>query len=54
VRTAMVLERQTPEALDRIHRAIRENAERFAHAGAYDIAWPAVIASARKQAAPAT
>lgn len=54
VRTAMVLERQTPEALDRIHRAIRENAERFAHAGVYDIAWPAVLASARKPASPAT
>jgi SAM-dependent methyltransferase len=48
VRTAAVLERQTPEALDRIHRAIREGAERFMQNGAYEMAWPAVLAAARK------
>jgi SAM-dependent methyltransferase len=48
VRTSMVLERQTPAALDRIHQSIRDGAERFAHDGAYEIAWPAVLASARK------
>jgi SAM-dependent methyltransferase len=48
VRTAMVLERQTPNALNRINGAIREGAERFARGGAYEIAWPAVLAAARK------
>jgi ubiquinone/menaquinone biosynthesis C-methylase UbiE len=48
VRTSMVLERQAPDALDRIHRAIREDAERFAHEGAYKMAWPSVLAAARK------
>ena len=35
VRTAAVLERQTPDAIDRIHRAIREGAERFTRDGTY-------------------
>jgi SAM-dependent methyltransferase len=48
VRTAAVLERQTPAAIDRIHRAIREGAERFMRDGAYEVAWPAVLAAARK------
>src|SRR5271166_2855607 len=48
VRTSMVLERQTPDALDRINGAVREGAERFARGGAYEIAWPAVLAVARK------
>ena len=52
VRTAMVLERQTPDALDRIHRAICESAERFVRGGAYEIAWPAMLAAARKPNAP--
>jgi SAM-dependent methyltransferase len=52
VRTSMLLERQTPAALDRIHQAIRDNAERFAHDGAYEIAWPAVLAAARKPSQP--
>jgi SAM-dependent methyltransferase len=52
VRTAMVLERQTPEALDRIRRAIRESGERFARDGAYQLKWPAVIAAARKPNPP--
>ena len=33
MRTAAVLERQTPDAIDRIHRAIREGAERFMRDG---------------------
>jgi ubiquinone/menaquinone biosynthesis C-methylase UbiE len=48
VRTAAVLERQTPDAIDRIHRAIREGAERFKRDGGYEMAWPAVLAAARK------
>jgi SAM-dependent methyltransferase len=52
VRTSMLLERQTPAALDRIHQAIRDNAERFAHDGAYEIAWPAVLAAERKPSQP--
>ena len=48
VRTAAVLERQTPDAIDRIHRAIREGAERFTRDGTYEMAWPAVLAEARK------
>ena len=48
VRTSMVLERQTPDARERIHRAIHQGAERFAHSGAYEIAWPAALAVARK------
>jgi ubiquinone/menaquinone biosynthesis C-methylase UbiE len=48
VRTAAVLERQTPDAIDRIHRAIREGAERFMRDGTYEMAWPAVLAAARK------
>jgi hypothetical protein len=46
--TAAVLERQTPDAIDRIHRAIREGAERFMRDGTYEMAWPAVLAAARK------
>ena len=48
VRTAAVLERQTPDAIDRIHRAIREGAERFMRDGGYEMAWPAVLAAARR------
>ena len=48
VRTAAVLERQTPDAIDRIHRAIREGAERFTRDGTYEMPWPAVLAAARK------
>jgi len=47
-RTAAVLERQTPDAIDRIHRAIREGAERFTRDGTYEMPWPAVLAAARK------
>jgi SAM-dependent methyltransferase len=48
VRTSMLLERQAPAARDRIHQAIRDAATRFARDEAYEIAWPAVLASARK------
>jgi ubiquinone/menaquinone biosynthesis C-methylase UbiE len=48
VRTSMVLERQTPAARDRIHQAIRDSAARLAGDGACEIAWPAILASARK------
>jgi SAM-dependent methyltransferase len=48
VRTALVLERQTPEALEHIHGAIRQGAQRFARDGAYEIAWPATLAVGRK------
>jgi hypothetical protein len=41
VRTAAVLERQTPDAIDRIHRAIRTGVERFMRDGGYEMAWPA-------------
>jgi ubiquinone/menaquinone biosynthesis C-methylase UbiE len=54
VRTAMMLEHQTPDALDRIHRAIRESAQRFARGGTYEIAWPAMLAAARKPNTPFT
>jgi len=40
--------RAPPDAIDRIHRAIREGAERFMRDGAYEVAWPAVLAAARK------
>jgi len=52
VRTSMMLACQTPDALDRIHRAICESAERFARGGAYEIAWPAMLAAARKPNPP--
>lgn len=52
VRTAALLERQTPDARGRIHGAIREAAERLARGGAYEIAWPAVLAAARKPNRP--
>jgi ubiquinone/menaquinone biosynthesis C-methylase UbiE len=52
VRTSMLLERQAPDALERIHRAIHEGAERFTRGGVYEIAWPAVLAAARKPNPP--
>ena len=48
----MLLERQTPDALGRIHRAICEAGERFARDGAYEIKWPAVISASRKPNPP--
>ena len=52
VLASMMLECQTPDALDRIHRAIRESAERFARGGAYEMAWPAMLVAARKPNPP--
>jgi SAM-dependent methyltransferase len=48
VRAAMLLERQAPEARERIHRAILDGAAQFARDGEYTLAFPAVIAAARK------
>ena len=48
VRLRMVLERQTPEALDCIYQAIREGAAEFAAEDGYRVPWPAVLASAQK------
>lgn len=48
VRTAMILERQTPEALQRIRHAISESGKRFARDGGYELKWPAVVVAARK------
>jgi ubiquinone/menaquinone biosynthesis C-methylase UbiE len=48
VRTAMMLERQKPEARERIHRAIEDEASAYAREGGYEIGWPAVLATARK------
>lgn len=48
VRTAMLLERQRPEARDRIHRAIEDEAAAYARDDGYEIGWPAVLATARK------
>jgi SAM-dependent methyltransferase len=52
VRTALILERQTPDALERIHGAIRQGAQRFARDRAFEIAWPATLAVGRKPHAP--
>ena len=48
VRTAMMMDLQTPEARARIHAAIREGAAPYARDGAYHIAWPAALVSGRK------
>jgi len=48
VRTAAVLRAQTPEALDRIRRAVIESLEPYAQGGAFAIPMPAVLASATK------
>jgi len=48
VRTAMLLERQRPEARERIHRAIADEAAAYAREDGYEIGWPAVLATARK------
>ena len=48
VRMAMVLERQTPEALAKIHQSIREGAQRLRREEVYHLDWPAVLAVARK------
>ena len=48
MRVAMVLERQTPEARQRIHAAILEGADAFRREGGWEVAWPAVLVSGRK------
>lgn len=48
VRTAMLLERQAPEARERIHQAIIEGVERFRQDGGYAMDFPAVLVAARK------
>jgi hypothetical protein len=49
VRNGMILERQTREARERIHKAVLEGAERFRRGkDDYEVGWPAVLASARK------
>lgn len=48
VRTAMVLELQTKEALARIHEAILEGAQAYKRKEGFRIGWPAIIAAARK------
>jgi ubiquinone/menaquinone biosynthesis C-methylase UbiE len=48
VRTALVLERQTAEARQRINRAIVEGALRHKRGPGFQITWPANIASGRK------
>lgn len=52
VRIAMVLERQTQDARERIHQAIRDSAQGLARGGTIEVAWPAVLASARKPNPP--
>ena len=48
VRAAMMLERQTPEARQRIDAGILDGAERSKTSDGYEVAWPAILASARK------
>lgn len=48
VRTPMLLERQTPDARERIHTAIAEGAERLRSGPHLQIRMPAILTSARK------
>lgn len=48
VRTAMLLERQTAKARERIHQAIVDGAARFRQDGGYAMAFPAVLVAAHK------
>jgi SAM-dependent methyltransferase len=48
VRMEMILDRQTPEARERIHRAIVDGASEFRSSGRIEIPMPAVLASADK------
>jgi SAM-dependent methyltransferase len=48
VRTAMLLELQEAGALERIHRAILDGALQFKHGETFQVAFPAVMAVARK------
>jgi ubiquinone/menaquinone biosynthesis C-methylase UbiE len=48
VRTAMLLENQTPDALTKIHQAILEGAEKLKRGELYHLEWPSVMAIGRK------
>jgi len=48
VRAALLLEHQTPEARERVQKAITEGAAQFTKDGAYKMAFPAVLSVARK------
>jgi SAM-dependent methyltransferase len=48
MRTAMLLQRQAPDALERIHDAIVAGAERFRKGDGIEMGWPAVLTSAAK------
>lgn len=48
VRMALVLEKQTPHALAKIHQAILDGAKRFKLGESYRLEWPAVMALGRK------
>ena len=48
VRTAMVLERQSPEAAEAIENAIIVGAENYKSGESYVLNWPAIMAVAKK------
>jgi ubiquinone/menaquinone biosynthesis C-methylase UbiE len=48
MRIAMVLDRQTQAARERIYDAILDGAAGFKRAGGYEVAWPAILAAGRK------
>jgi len=48
MRVAMVLDRQTPEARQRIHEAIVAGAEAFRRGDGWEVAWPALLVTGRK------
>jgi SAM-dependent methyltransferase len=48
VRTAMLLEHQTHDARERIHRAIMDEAAQFERDGKYRLAFPAILSAGRK------
>ncbi|KPJ95418.1 MAG: hypothetical protein AMJ53_02810 [Gammaproteobacteria bacterium SG8_11] len=48
VRMAMVLEKQTPEALEKIHQSILDGAQQLKRGESYQLDWPAVMAIGRK------
>ena len=48
VRVGILLERQSPEVVEKIHSAVIEGAETFRRGADIELAWPAVLASASK------
>jgi ubiquinone/menaquinone biosynthesis C-methylase UbiE len=48
VRAAMVLEKQIPDALAKIHQSILDGAQRFKRGESYRLEWPAVMATGKK------